>query len=64
MFADSGNESDEGNSRDDMQSLVEETLDILESDDCVKVISTCLDTAFVYVLNNIAPFFQPEDYGK
>ncbi|EDO43257.1 predicted protein [Nematostella vectensis] len=43
--------------------LVEETLDVLESEDCSAVLQGCLDVAFAHILGNIAPFFQAEELG-
>ena len=64
VFTEDGNDCGGSNVNDNMQGLVEETLDVLESDDCNKVMSICLDTAFAHISNNIAPFFQSEDHGE
>lgn len=44
--------------------LVEETLDILESEDCNAVLQSCLDVAFNHVINNVGAFFEPDSTGR
>ena len=49
---------------DNYRNVVEETLDILDSQDCQTVLTLCLDTGFAHVMSNIIPFFQAEELGK
>ena len=44
--------------------LQEETMDVLESDDCYSVLKSCLDAGFSHLSENILPFFLPEEQGR
>lgn len=46
---------------DNFKNLIGETLDILESEDCLYVLKMCLDAGFAHVMHNMIPFFQAEE---
>ena len=63
MPVDSEIGSDASEDDEKLQQLHEETLDVLESEDCSLVLKSCLEAGFTHMEENLFPFFLPDGQG-